>query len=185
MGTGKPSLSSSQPLSISSSRWLWVEVLDLLNHVFPIELKLESKNSLSKETFSQFWILEVEIWVQKNLPSLSHILSQFPLLGNCGQSFRPVMFLCFFCTFVISILILSCQSTISLLFITHLEFWAWFSIMNTSKEPNGRLGLFSHFRPLSQNVPDNCRFNCQCWRSIGVGDSNCWTIDSHNRTVNS
>ena len=28
--TGEPSLSSSQPLSISSSRWLWVKVLDLL-----------------------------------------------------------------------------------------------------------------------------------------------------------
>ena len=35
MGTGESSLSSSQPLLISSSHWLWVEVLDLLNHVFP------------------------------------------------------------------------------------------------------------------------------------------------------
>ena len=34
MGTGESSLSSSQPLSISSSHWLWVEVSDLLNHVF-------------------------------------------------------------------------------------------------------------------------------------------------------
>ena len=30
MGTGEPSLSFSQPLSFSSSRWLWVEVSDLL-----------------------------------------------------------------------------------------------------------------------------------------------------------
>ena len=30
MGTWEPSLSSSQPLSISSSRWLWVEVSNLL-----------------------------------------------------------------------------------------------------------------------------------------------------------
>ena len=30
MGIGEPSLSSSQPLSISSSGWLWVEVSDLL-----------------------------------------------------------------------------------------------------------------------------------------------------------
>ena len=30
MGTGEPSLSSSQPLSFFSSRWLWVEVSDLL-----------------------------------------------------------------------------------------------------------------------------------------------------------
>ena len=43
MGIGEPSFSSSQPLSISSSRWLWVEILDLLNHIFPIKLKLESK----------------------------------------------------------------------------------------------------------------------------------------------
>ena len=88
MGTGEPSLSSLQPLSISSSRWLWVKVSDLLNHVFPIELKLESKNSLSLETFSQFWTLGVEIWVQGNLPSLPHNLSQFPLLGNCGSKFQ-------------------------------------------------------------------------------------------------
>ena len=30
MGTGEPSLSSSQPLPFSSSRWLWVKVSDLL-----------------------------------------------------------------------------------------------------------------------------------------------------------
>ena len=62
-----------------------------------------------------------------------------------GQNFKPVMFLCFFCTFVISILILSYQNTISLLFIIHLKFWAWFFIINASKEPKGRFGPFSHF----------------------------------------
>ena len=45
------SLSSSWPPSISSSGWLWVEVSDRLNPVFPIELKLESKNPLSQETY--------------------------------------------------------------------------------------------------------------------------------------
>ena len=88
MGTGEPSLSFSQPLSISSSRWLWVEILDLLNHVFPIKLKLESKNPLSQETFSQFWTLGVEIWVQGNLPFVPLNLSQFPLLCDCGSKFQ-------------------------------------------------------------------------------------------------
>ena len=94
MGIGEPSLSSSQPLSISPSEWLWVEVSDLL----------------------------------------------------CFYVFSAFLLLAFF--------ILSCQSTISFLFIIHLEFWAWFSIINTSKEPKGRFGPFSHFRHLSQNVPD-------------------------------
>ena len=88
MGIGEPFLSSSQPLSISSSRWLWVEVLELLNHVFPIELKPKSQNPLSQETFSQFWTLEVKIWVQGNLPSLSHNLSQFPFLSDYGSKFQ-------------------------------------------------------------------------------------------------
>ena len=92
----------------------------------------------------------VEIWVLGNLPSLPHNLSQFSFWVTMGRSFRLVMFLWFFCTFVISILILSCQSTISLIFIIHLKFWAWFSTINTSKEPNGRFGSFSHFRPLLQ-----------------------------------
>ena len=94
MGIGEPSLSSSQPLSISPSEWLWVEVSDLL----------------------------------------------------CFYVFSAFLLLAFF--------ILSCQSTISFLFIIHLEFWAWFSIINTSKEPKERFGPFSHFRHLSQNVPD-------------------------------
>ena len=61
-----------------------------------------------------------------------------------------VLTICFFCTFVISILSLSCQSTISLLFIIYLEFWDWLSTINISKELKGRLGPFSHFQPLSQ-----------------------------------
>ena len=81
------------------------------------------------------------------------------------------MILCFFCTFVISILILSCQSTISLLFIILLEFWAWFSTVNTSKQPNGRFGLFLHFQPLSQKRP----------RHFGdsAGESRNWNKRSH------
>ena len=94
MGTGEPSLSSSQPLSFSSSQWLWIEISDLL----------------------------------------------------CFYTFSTLLLLAFW---------FSCQSTISLLFIIHLEFWAWLSTINTSKEPKERFGLFSHFRPLSQSVPDN------------------------------
>ena len=88
MGTGEPSLSSSWPPSISSFVWLWVEVSNLLNQVFPIELKLESKNPLSQETFSQFWTLGVEIWVHGNLPLLPHNLPQFLLLCDCGSKFQ-------------------------------------------------------------------------------------------------
>ena len=111
MGTVEPFLSPSQPLLISSSRWLWAEVSNLL------------------------------------------------------------CFLCFFYTFVISILILSCQSTINLLFIIHLEFWAWFSIINISKELKGRFKLFSHFQPLSQKSP----------RHFGnsTGESSSWNKRSH------
>ena len=81
------------------------------------------------------------------------------------------MFLCFFCTFVISILILSCQNPISLLFIIYLEFWAWFSIINTSKEPKGRFGPFLHFRPLSQKRP---------WHfGNSAGESSSWNKRIH------
>ena len=81
------------------------------------------------------------------------------------------MFLCFFCTFVISILILSCQSPITLLFIIYLEFWAWFSTINTSKEPKGRFGPFSHFQPLSQKRP---------WHfGNSTGESSSWNKRIH------
>ena len=94
IGIGEPSLSSSQPLSISPFGRLWVEVSNLL----------------------------------------------------CFYTFSTLLLLAF--------LILSSQSTISLLFIIHLEFWAWFSIINSSKEPKGRCGPFTHFWPSSQNVPN-------------------------------
>ena len=58
----------------------------------------------------------------------------FPFSVTVGRSFKLVMFLCFFCNFVISILILSYQNTISLLFIIYLDFWAWFFTISTSKE---------------------------------------------------
>ena len=89
-----------------------------------------------------------------------------------GQNLRPVIFLCFFCTFVISILILSCQSNISLLFIIYLEFWAWFSIINTSKEPNGRFGPFSHFRPLLQKCPQQNATKSYSFLAKKVGGAN-------------
>ena len=82
--------------------------------------------------------------------------SQVIRVGQVSDGFGQAYLLCFFAffyTFVISILILSCQSTISPLFIIHLKFWAWFSTINTSKEPKRRFGPFSHFRLLSQKHP--------------------------------
>ena len=149
MGTGEPSFFSSQPLSISSSRWLWVEISYLLCFYAFSALLL---SPFSQLTFSQFWKYRGGN-MSIGEPSLS---SSQPLLISSltvSRNFRLVMFLCFFCTFVISILILYCQSTISLLFIIHLEFWAWFSTINTSNEPNGRFRPFSHFRLLSQKCP--------------------------------
>ena len=70
-----------------------------------------------------------------------------------GWSFWPVMFLHFFYTFVISIVILSCQSTISICFLYIVNFGLDSPPINTSKEPKGRFGPFSHFRPLSENIP--------------------------------
>lgn len=58
------------------------------SHVLPRDLKLQCKNSFSQSTISQFQTLGVEIWVQGNLPSLLHDLSQFPLLGDCGSKFQ-------------------------------------------------------------------------------------------------
>ena len=63
------------------------------------------------------------------------------------------MFLHFFYTFVISIVILSCQSTISICFLYIVNFGLDSPPLNTSKEPKGRFGPFSHFRPLSQKCP--------------------------------
>ena len=63
----------------------------------PTKLKLETKSPFSKPTLSQFWSLGVEIWLQRNLPSFSHSLSQFPLLIDCGLKFWTcVLFLHFF-----------------------------------------------------------------------------------------
>ena len=97
------------------------------SHVLLTYLKLQSKTPFNQSTISQFRNLGVEIWIQGNLPSLPYNLSQFPLLGDYGSKFQTRYIFMVFCTFVISILILSCQSTISILLIIHLEFWAWFS----------------------------------------------------------
>ena len=58
------------------------------NHILPTDLKLETKSPFSQSTISQFWSLGVEIWVQGNLPSLPHNLSQFPLPSDCGSKFQ-------------------------------------------------------------------------------------------------
>ena len=63
------------------------------------------------------------------------------------------MFLHFFYTFVISIVTLSCQSTISLCFLYIMNFGLDSPPINTSKEPKGRFGPFSHVRPLFQKRP--------------------------------
>ena len=154
MGTGEPSLSSSWPPSISSFVWLWVEVSNLLNQVFPIELKLESKNSLSQETFSQFWTLGVEIWVQWNFPSLPHDLPQFLLLCDCGSKFQTYYVFMLFS----ALSLLAFWFSLVKVPLAFCSLYIWnFELdspqINTSKEPKGRFGLFSHFRPLSQKRP--------------------------------
>ena len=127
MGIGEPSFSSSQPLSISFSRWLWVEILDLLNHIFPIKLKLESKKPTEPGN-----VLTILNFRGGNMgtgePSLSYSqpLSFLSSRWLWVEVSDLLCFLYFFCIFVISILILSCRSTISLCFV-YCEFWAWFS----------------------------------------------------------
>ena len=59
-----------------------------INHVLPTYLKLQSKSSFCQSTISQFRSLGVEIWLQGNLPSLPHNLSQFPFLADCGSKFQ-------------------------------------------------------------------------------------------------
>ena len=60
------------------------------NHVLPTNLKLQSKNSFSQSTISQFQNLGVKIWVQGNLPSLPHNFLNFLFSLTMGQSFRLV-----------------------------------------------------------------------------------------------
>ena len=154
MGTGEPSLSFSRLPSISSFVWLWVEVSDLLDHVFPIDLKLQSKNPLSQETFSQFWTLGVEIWVQGNLPSLPHDLPQFLLLCDCGSKFQT----CYVFMLFSALSLLAFWFSLVKAPLTFCSLYIWnFGLdspqINTSKEPKGRFGPFSHFWPLSQKRP--------------------------------
>ena len=64
MGIGEPSLSSSQPLSISSSGWLWVEISDLLCfYIFSTLFLLAFWFSLVKAplafVFYTLWILDL------------------------------------------------------------------------------------------------------------------------------
>ena len=89
-----------------------------------------------------------------------------------GQNLRPVIFLCFFCTFVISILIISCPSTISLCFLYIMNFGLDSPQINTSKEPNGRFGPFSHFRPLLQKCPQQNATKSYSFLAKKVGGAN-------------
>ena len=64
------------------------------------------------------------------------------------------MFLCFFCTFVVSILILSCQSTISFFFLYIL--WILGLILHKQtllKNPRGDLSRFCIFSPCRKTFP--------------------------------
>ena len=95
-------------------------------------------------------------------PSLSSLQPlSIPSSGWLWVEILGLLFFMVFCTFVISILILFCQSTISLLLIIHLKFWAWLSTINTSK--NSRRDLYHSriFGPCRKNVPD----------SVKLGDS--------------
>jgi len=116
------------------------------------KLKLHSKSPFKQQWFLEFQILGVEIWVKENLPSLSHNLSQFPLLVDCGSKFRIYcIFMHFLVFFFIGILISLLLKHHWPLFAKHCEFWICHSPqIITFKEPNERFGLFSHFWLLSQ-----------------------------------
>ena len=63
MDTGEPSLSSSQPFSIPSSRWLWVEISDLLCfYAFYALLLLVFWFSLVKTPLAFFFPIHCEFW---------------------------------------------------------------------------------------------------------------------------
>ena len=127
MGTGEPFLSSSQP-PISSSRWLWLKVSDLLNHVFPHR---------------------AETWEQKPT-KLGNILTILNLGGeNMGtgepslSSSQPLSIpssrwlwveisdlLCFYAFYALLLLVFwfsLVKTPLAFFFPIHCEFWAWFS----------------------------------------------------------
>ena len=97
----------------------------------------------------------MEIWVQGNLLSLPHNLSQFPLLADCGSKFQTYVFFLHF--LVIQLWHFDFSLVKAPLVFCSLYIWN-FGLdspqINISKEPKGRFGLFSHFWPLSQNVPN-------------------------------
>ena len=172
MGTWEPSLSSSQPLSISSSRWLWVKVSDLLNHVFPIELKLESKNPLSQETFSQFWILvggNMDTWE----PSLS---SSQPLsIPSSWWLWVEISDLLYFYAFYALLLLVFwfslVKTPLAFFFPIHWEFWAWFSTNKHSKRTQWEIWAVLTFSALVAKRP---------WHFGNfTGESSSWNKRSH------
>ena len=154
MDTGEPSLSSSWPLSVSSSRWLWVEVSDLLNHIFPIELKLESKNPLSQETYLTISNLRGGN-IGTGEPSLS---SSWPIsISSSGWLWVEVSNLLCFYTFSALLLLAFWFFLVKAPLAFHSSYIWNFGFdspqINTSKELKGRFGQFSHFRSLSQKRP--------------------------------
>ena len=161
MDIGEPSLSSSQPFSISSSGWLWVEVSDLLCfYAFSTLLLLAFWFSLVKApltfVFYTLWILGLILHKQTLLKNLRGDLSRFCIFGSCRKTSRHfgdsagesscwykrngaskgvepakrwrfshqlvIPREIFFWTFVVSILIISCQSTINLCFLYIVNF---------------------------------------------------------------
>ena len=91
MGIGEPSLSSSQPFSISSSGWLWVKVLDLLCfYAFSALLLLAFWFSLVKAPlafiFYTLWILGLILHKQTLLKNPKGDLGHFLIFGPCCKT---------------------------------------------------------------------------------------------------
>ena len=122
----------------------------------PIELKLESKNPLSQETFSQFWILGGGS-MDTGEPSLSSS-QPFSIPSSWWLWVAISDLLCFYAFYALLLLVFwfsLVKTPLAFFFFLYIvNFGLDSPQINTSKEPNGRFGLFSHFSPLSQNVPD-------------------------------
>ena len=91
MSIGEPSLSSSQPLSISSSGWLWVEVSNLLCfHTFSTLLLLAFWFSLIKAPlafiFYTLWILDLILHQKILLKNPRGDLGRFRIFGPCRKN---------------------------------------------------------------------------------------------------
>ena len=114
----------------------------------------------------------MEIWVEGNLPSLPHNLSQFPLLPNCWSKFRTYVLFLYFLVFQVwhfDFSLVKAPIVFYSLYIWNFGFDS--PQINTSKEPKGRFGLILHFWPLSQKHP---------WHfGESTGESSNWNKRGH------